>query len=350
MQKLFFDIRFVIRQLLKSPGFTATAVLMLAFGIGATTAIFSIVEGVLLWPLPFPESDRVMVLADRLAGVNVGGNGEVGVTVPDIRAYTRETHSFTALGGYQYAGYELSGTGEPAQVNAARMTAGVFPALGVAPQLGRVFTADEDEHSQQVTLLSYGTWVSRFHADPQVLGTKILLDRKPFVVIGVMPRNFEFPLVTGQINRTELWVPMSFTPQELTPQAGANWSYQMVGRLKPGLTAQQAQSDAERVAQEIMRNYPAMMANLHISAVVRPQQEETIEQARPLVRTLFFAVAVVLLIACVNLAGLMLVRAIRRQREIAVRMALGAQAGALLLQTILESLVLSGTGGVLGLF
>jgi len=251
--------------------------------------------------------------------------------------------------GDRYAGYGLSGRGEPAQVNAARMTAGVFPALGVAPQLGRVFTADEDEHSQQVTLLSYGTWVSRFHSDPQVLGTKILLDRKPFVVIGVMPRNFEFPLVTGQINRTELWVPMSFTPQELMPQAGANWSYQMVGRLKPGLTAQQAQSDAERVAQEIMRNYPAMMANLHISAVVRPQQEETIEQARPLVRTLFFAVAVVLLIACVNLAGLMLVRAIRRQREIAVRMALGAQAGALLQQTILESLVLSGTGGVLGL-
>jgi putative ABC transport system permease protein len=349
MQKVLFDVRFVIRQLLKSPGFTATAVLMLAFGIGATTAIFSIVEGVLLRPLPFPEPDRVMVLADRLAGVNVTGNGEVGVTVPDIRAYTRETHSFTALGGYQYAGYELSGKGEPAQVNAARMTAGVFPALGVAPQLGRVFTADEDEHSQQVTLLSYGTWVSRFHSDPQVLGTKILLDRKPFVVIGVMPRNFEFPLVTGQINRTELWVPMSFTPQELMPQAGANWSYQMVGRLKPGLTAQQAQSDAERVAQEIMRNYPAMMANLHISAVVRPQQEETIEQARPLVRTLFFAVAVVLLIACVNLAGLMLVRAIRRQREIAVRMALGAQAGALLRQTILESLVLSGTGGVLGL-
>src|SRR3984885_7073864 len=208
MQKVLFDLRFVIRQLLKSRGFTATAVLMLAFGIGATTAIFSIVEGVLLRPLPFPESDRLMVLADRLAGVNVGGNGEVGVTVPDIRAYTRETRSFMALGGYQYAGYELSGTGEPAQVNAARMTAGVFPALGVAPQLGRVFTADEDEHSQQVTLLSYATWVNRFHADPQVLGTKILLDRKPYVVIGVMPRNFEFPLVTGQINRTELWVPM----------------------------------------------------------------------------------------------------------------------------------------------
>ncbi|MFZ1016112.1 MAG: ABC transporter permease, partial [Terracidiphilus sp.] len=243
----------------------------------------------------------------------------------------------------------LSGNGEPAQVNAARMTSGVFPALGVAPQLGRFFTADEDEHSAQVTVLSYATWVNRFHADPQILGTKVLLDRKPYVVIGVMPRNFEFPLVTGQLNRTELWVPMSFTASELSPNAGANWSYQMVGRLKPGLTAKQAQIDAERVAQEIMRNYPANMASLHIDPVVRPQQEETIEQSRPLLRTLFLAVAVVLLIACVNLAGLMLVRAIRRQREIALRMALGAQAAALLRQTILESLMLSGTGGVLGL-
>ena len=351
MQKLLFDLRFVMRQLIKSPGFAITAVLMLAFGIGATTAIFSIVEAVILRPLPFPDSDRVMVLADRLAGVNIGGSDEsgVGVTVPDIQAYTRQTHGFTALGGYQGAGYELSGIGEPAQVNATRLTAGVFPALGVNPQLGRVFTADEDEHSQQVVVLSYSTWVSRFHSDAQVLGKKILLDRKPYLVIGVMPRNFEFPLNAGQLNRTELWVPMSFLPQELVPAAAANWSYQMVGRLKPGISPQQAQSDAETVAQEIMRNYPAMMANLHISSVVRPLQEQTTEQTKPLLKTLFLAVAVVLLIACVNLAGLMLVRAIRRQREVAVRLALGARASALLRQAILESLVLSVSGGLLGL-
>jgi predicted permease len=349
MRKLLFDLRFVMRQLAKSPGFAITAVLMLAFGIGATTAIFSIVEAVLLRPLPFPDSQRVVVLADKLAGVNLGGNNEVGVTVPDIRAYTRETHGFTALGGYQYAAYELSGTGEPAQVNAARLTAGVFSALAVNPQLGRVFTAEEDEHSQQVAVLSYGAWVSRFHRDPQILGTKILLDRKPFVVIGVMPRNFEFPLVTGQLNRTELWVPMSFTAQELSPVAAANWSYEMVGRLKPGVSARQAESDANTVAQEIMRNYPPMMGNLHITPTVRPLQEDKTEQTKPLLRTLFLAVAVVLLIACVNLAGLMLVRAIRRQREVAVRLALGARASALLRQAILESLVLSISGGVLGL-
>jgi predicted permease len=349
MQNFLFDLRFVFRQLRKSPGFTATAVLMLAFGIGATTAIFSIVEGVLLRPLPFPDSDRLVALGDHIEGTDLGGNGAVGVTVPDILTYTRDTKSFSALGGYTNTAYELSGTGEPAQVNAARMTAGVFSALGVGPQLGRVFTADEDEHSQQVAVLSYSAWKTRFNANSQILGTKILLDRKPYIVIGVMPHNFEFPLIPGQLNRTDLWVPMSFTVDELTPAAASNWSYQMVGRLKPGLTPAQAQSDAEVVAQEIMRGYPAMMASLHINSVVHPLQEETVGQTRPLLRTLLLAVLVVLLIACVNLAGLMLVRAIRNQREVAVRLALGARAIALLRQTILESVVLSLGGGVLGL-
>lgn len=349
MQKMLFDLRFVIRKLAKSPGFTVTAVFMLAFGIGATTAIFSIVDAVLLRPLPFPDSSRLIVLSDRLEGVKLSEGNEAGVTVPDIRTYTRDTHTFSALGGYQYTGYELSGTGEPAHVNGARMTAGVFSALGVPPVLGRVFTADEDEHHQQLVVLSYAMWVSRFHRDPKVLGTKILLDRKSYVVIGVMPREFQFPLVTGQLFHTDLWVPMSFTPDELLPVAAANWSYQMVGRLKPGVTPAEAQSDAERVAQEIMRGFPAMMANLHINAMVRPLQEDTVERSRPLLRILFLAVAVVLLIACANLAGLMLVRAIRQQKEVAVRLALGASAPALLRQAIMESTVLSLSGGIVGL-
>ena len=199
MQELLLDLRFVTRQLAKSPGFTVTAVLMLAFGIGATTAIFSLVEAVLLRPLPFPDSGRLMVLGDKLAGVNDGWNGKY-TTVPDVRTYTQETHSFSALGGYapQDGMFELSGTGEPARVNGTRMTAGVFTALGVAAQLGRVFTAKEDENNQQVTVLSYAAWVNRFHRDPRILGTKILLDRKPYIVIGVMPPNFEFPLVMLQ--------------------------------------------------------------------------------------------------------------------------------------------------------
>ena len=349
MPSLFRDLRIAVRQLLKSPGFVATAVLTLAVGIGATTAIFSIVEGVLLRPLPFPHSDRLMVVSDILQGVGVSGNGEIGVTVPDIRNYTRDTHSFTSLGGYQGASYELSGMGEPAIVNASRMSGGVLPALAVQPLMGRVFTQEEDDQHQQVAVLSYSTWQSRFQGDQSVLGKKILLDRKPYVVIGVMPRNFEFPLVPGHLNRSELWVPISFNEQELALGSSANWSYSMVGRLKSGVTAAQAVGDAERVAKETVRNFPAFMAGFTMHPVVRPLGEETVEQARPLVRTLFLAVTVVLLIACANLAGLLLVRAIRRRREIAVRLALGASSATLLWQAILESLVLSVTGGLVGL-
>jgi putative ABC transport system permease protein len=350
MQMLFLDLKFALRQLRKSLGFAMTAVLMLAFGIGATTAIFSIVEGVLLRPLPFPDSDRLVVLSDHLQGVKIAGGGdEVGVTVPDIIDYSRDTHSFTALGGYQGTAFELSGTSEPAQVNASRLTAGIFSALGVAPHLGRFFTAEEDQHHQQVAVLSYTTWRDRFHSDPKVIGSKILLDRKPYIVIGVMPRGFEFPLIPGQLNRSELWVPMSFTPDELSPRGASNWSYRMIGRLKPGISPAQAQSDANRVAREIMAGYPAEIANLRINSLVRPLQGDTVKQSRSLLRTLFLAVAVVLLIACFNLAGLMLVRAIRRQREVAVRLALGARASMLIRQAMLESLVLSISGGVLGL-
>src|SRR5580698_6237480 len=170
------DVKIAVRQLLKTPGFVITAVLMLALGIGATTAIFSIVEGVLLRPLPFPQADRLVVLSDLLSGVEIGTtNNEVGVTVPDIRNYMRNTHSFTSLGGYQGAGYELSGNSDPAIVNASRLSGGVLPALGVQPLMGRVFTQEEDDQSQQVAVISYDTWQSRFHGDQTILGKKILL-------------------------------------------------------------------------------------------------------------------------------------------------------------------------------
>jgi putative ABC transport system permease protein len=346
---LFHDLRITIRRLLKSPGFTATAILMLALGIGATTAIFSIVEGVLLRPLPFPHPESLVALSDVIQGADVGGNGEAGTTALDIQAYTRNTHSFESLGGYRQTTYELSGIGEPTQVNATRLSGGLFPALEVSPLMGRFFTQQEDDQKEQVAVVSYSLWQSRLHGNPNVLGTKILLDRKPYVIIGVMPRNFEFPLEPGQLNSSELWVPMSFLQQETTGTGMAGWNFSMVGRLKAGTTPAQAESDAERVAQETMRGYPAFMASLHIRAVVRSLHEETVEQARQLVRTLFLAIVVVLLIACANLAGLMLVRAIRRRREIAVSLALGAPAGLLLRQAILESLVLSVTGGALGL-
>ena len=346
---LSYDLKFAIRYLLKAPGFAATAVLILALGIGATTAIFSIVEGVLLRPLPFPHPGQLVTLADDLQGTAAGGSDLIAVTGPDIKAYTRDTHSFDSLGGYTQTSYELSGIGEPAQVNASRLSAGVFPALQVEPLMGRYFTQKEDDENEQVAVISYSLWQSRLRGDPAVLGTKLLLDRKPYLVIGVMPRNFEFPLVPGHLNNSEVWVPISFTSQEMSSAGAAQWNFNMVGRLKAGITAAQAQSDAERVAQQIMRGYPSFMSSLHITAVVHSLHEDTVAQARSLVRILFLAILVVLLIACANLAGLLLVRAIRRRREIAVRLALGSPAATLLRQVILESLVLSVTGGLLGL-
>ena len=343
------DTRYALRHLRKSPGFTLTAVLMLVLGIGATTAIFSIVEGVLLRPLPFPDPDRLVSLGDQIEGMHCPSCTPSSVTAPDIRNYMRDTQSFSHLGGYRGRLFELSGVGDPAAVNGTRMSGEIFAALGVPPLLGRTFTQHEDEEQQQVVVLSYGMWRNRFHGDPDVLGNKILLYRKPYTVIGVMPRDFEFPLNPGHVNQSEFWLPLSLQPKEFTAGGAASWNSRMIGRLKPGISVEQAQSDAERVAGETMRDYPAYMRSLRIHAAVTLLQEDTVAQARPLVRTLFFAVIIVLLIVCANLAGLLLVRAIRRRREIAVRLALGARAAALLRQAIVESMVLSIAGGMIGL-
>lgn len=345
MNNLWLDVRFALRQLRKAPGFTLTAVLTLAFGIGATTAIFSIVEGVLLRPLPFADPGRLVVLGDKLEGTDFGGPS---VPAWESQRYARDTHAFSNMGAYRQTSYELSGLGEPAQINASRLGASVFQTLGVSPVIGRVFTQQEDDARQQLAVISYRTWRSRFHGNPGVLGAKVLLDRKPYEIIGVMPRDFEFPLVPGQLNRSELWVPLSLTQAELVNGRGS-WNFAIVGRLKPGITPVQAQQDAEVVAQEIQKNFPGAMKSLRIHAVVQRLDENTVGQARPLVRTLFLAVAVVLFIACANLAGLLLVRVIRRKREIAMRLALGARTAAVIRQSLIETLTLSISGGVLGL-
>jgi predicted permease len=342
------DIRYALRQLRKSPGFTLTAVLTLAFGIGATTAIFSIVEGVLLRSLPFPAPERLVLFGDMPEGVGAEFIGAPSATAPAIGIYARDTRVFSGLGGYQQTGYELSGAGDPARISASRLTASVFQALGVSPLMGRSFTRQEAEGGQQVAVLSYQMWHSRFHGDMHILGQKIQLNRRPYEIIGVMPRGFEFPLVPGQLNRSELWVPLSFTQAELVSGVGS-WNWGMVGRLKPGVTLAQALQDAQPAVQEIMQNFPPAMGNLHIHPVIQSLTENTVGQAQPLVRTLFLAVAVVLFIACANLAGLLLVRVIRRRHEISVRLALGASGAAVLRQSLVEALLLSVAGGVLGL-
>ena len=341
------DIRHAFRQLRKSPAFTISAVLMLALGIGTTIAMFSLVEGVLLRPLPFTDPGRLVVLCDVPQGMDIDPT-EVGVTGPDIRDYGRDLQTFESLGGYIQTRFELYGAGDPVQVNAARATAGVFSTLAVPAFLGRTFTRREDEEKEPVVVLSYRAWQSRFQARPDILGSKILLDRKPYVVIGVMPSSFEFPLVAGHMNQSELWVPMSFAPEELTGAADAAWGYHTVARLKPGVSIARAEEDAKRVANDITSRYPSFMSSIRISAMVLPLQQQAVASARPLLETLFLAVLFVLLIACANLAGLLLVRAIRQRREIAVRLALGARPSVLLRRPLIESLILSLTGGLLG--
>ncbi|MEO8725353.1 MAG: ABC transporter permease [Acidobacteriaceae bacterium] len=344
MTTLLQDLRYALRQLHKSPGFAVTAVLTLALGIGAATAIFSVVEAVLLRSLPFAHPERLVTIKES---VNKLGAMELEMPAPDVLTFQKESRAFEQVGGYISQATELSSAGEPLEVPSARMTASVFPMLGVAPAVGRVFTRQEDEQAQPVAVLGYQLWQTRFHGDPNVLGRKINLDRKPYEVIGVMPRQFEFPLLPGALGQTGIWVPMSFTPEERAA-SGDNFDYNAVARLKPGVSLEQARQDANRVARMLQAEYPAAMG-IEITAPVSPLKEQTVRDARPLLRVLFSAVLLVLLIACANLAGLLLVRAIQRSREAAVRIALGASRGRLLRHAILESLLISITGGICGI-
>lgn len=344
MSTLLQNLRFAFRQIPKAPGFSLIVVLMLTLGIGVTTAIFSLVEGILLRPLPFRESDRLVLLGDH-----IGGGPNTPVTAREIGTYSTATRAFSSLGGYIGAAYELSGSATPETIRAARLTAGVFPTLDVRPLLGRVFTQQEEDAHQPLAVISYALWVDRYQRDRRLLGSSIVLDRKSYSIIGVMPREFQFPLQRGRLNQVQLWVPLSLTQQELSEEAAGYWGYHMVARLKDGVTISQAAQDADRVAQQIMRNFPASMSALHIRGDVQPLRENAVADVRPVLRTLFLAVCVVLLIVCANVAGLLLVRAIRSRHEYAIRLALGARFGVFIRESVLHGLLLSLAGGLLGL-
>jgi putative ABC transport system permease protein len=332
------------RQLRKSPGFALTVVLTLALGMGATTAIFSLVEGVLLRPLPFKDADRLVLLGDHL-----GGGPGISVTAREIGTYASASGAFSSLGGYIGTNYELSGGDKPEEVHAVRQTASTFATLGVQPMIGRLFTPDEEAAPQQLAVISYGLWLNRYQRNAQVLSSSIVLDRKTYSIIGVMPNSFEFPLEAGHLDQAQLWVPMSLTGDELSEQHAGFWGYHIVARLKDGVSLTQAAQDADRVAQQTMRNFPVAMSAIHIRGDVQLLREYTVADVRPLLHTLFFAVSIVLLIACVNVAGLMLVRAIRRRREYAVRLALGAPSSVIVCEAAFEGVLLSVAAGLLGL-
>jgi predicted permease len=338
------NLRLALRQLSKAPGFTLTIVFTLALAIGATTAIFSLVEGVLLRPLPYKDPERLVLLGDHL-----GGRPGMSVRAREIATYTSATQAFSSLGGYITASFELSGATQPEEINAERLNFAMFPTLGVQPILGRVFTLQEEDARQPVAVISYALWMNRFHSDPHILGSSIVLDRKLYSVIGVMPRGFEFPLQFGRLYQAQVWVPLSLTPDELSDQHSGFWGYHMIARLKDGVTLPQAAQDADRVARQIMRDFPASMSAIHIQGDVRLLRETVVADVRPVLRTLFVAVAVALLVACVNVSSLLLVRAIRQRREYAVRVAIGASSSRIIRESVVEGLLLSVAGGLLGL-
>ena len=338
------DLRLTFRRFRKNPGFSLTIVLTLALGIGATTAIFSLVEGVLLRPLPFNDPDRLVVLGEHL-----GGRPGMSVRATEIATYTSSTQAFSSLGGYITTSFELSGKQRPEEIDAARLNTGMFATLGVRPFLGRVFSTEEESSRQQLAVISYTLWTNRFHRDPNVIGASLVLDRKPYQVIGVMPRNFEFPLSLGTLSGTQVWVPLSLTPDELSDQNSGFFGYQMIARLKDGVSVQQGAEDADRVAHQIMSELPPTMSALKLKGDVEPLRENTIADVRPILRTLFMAAMIALLVACVNVSSLLLVRAIRERREYAVRVAIGASSNRIIREAAVEGMLLSIIAGVLGL-
>jgi putative ABC transport system permease protein len=344
MYRLRQDLWLSCRQLSKKPLLALTVVLTLGLGIGSTTAVFSLVEGILLRPLPFNHPDRLVVLGDHL-----GNSPRTSVTAREIGTYGSATEAFSHTGGYIDASYEISGGEIPEQVNGARFTASVFPTLGVFPILGRTFTQKEESAHEPVAVISYALWLNRYYRDPHVIGNSIILDRKAYSIVGVMPRGFDFPPTAGYLDRAQLWVPMSLTADELSDQHAGFWGYQMIARLKDGVSLSQAAQDADRVAQQIMRNLPVAQSRINIRGDVTPLLEYEVAEVRPLLRELLLAVSIVLLIACANVAGLLLLRAIRRRNDYAVRLALGARSAAIIRQSVLEGLLLGMISALLGL-
>jgi predicted permease len=347
MKILIENVRYSVRVLRKSPGFTTVSILTLALGIGACTALFSVIDTVLLRALPYQSPEQLVTVTETLPGM---GTDEIGVAAGEYQDYRSQNRSFSQVAAYESEGFNLTGMGQPLRINAAKISASAFPLLGVSPVLGRPFTEEEDRSGgSQVVVLSYGLWRRSYSADPNILGKTLKLDERPYTVIGVMPGSFRFPFDGAPLSEmADLWLPMAFNPSRLAPENRTNeFGVGLIGRLSPGVTLIQAQKDVDGIANRFMEQY-GYSGTIRVVPKVYPFAQHTTQKARPLLWLVALAVACVLLVACANVANLLLARTRHRQHEMAIRSAIGASHSRVLSQGLAESVVLSLAGASLG--
>ena len=334
------DLRYGLRTLIKNPGFTIVAVIALALGIGANSAIFSVVNAVLLRPLPYKNPDQLVVIWENATHLGFPKDTPSPANFLDWR---QQSTLFEGMAAFAERSFNLTGVGEPERLDGRRVSANLFEMLGVKPIVGRTFVPQEDQPGAKVVLLNEGLWKRRFGGDPAVVGRAVNLNGEPYTVVGVLPQTVRLP--TSGNWRDQVWVPLAF-PSEEAASRGAHY-LEVIARMKPGMTLPKAQAEMDTIAARLAQQYPDF--NARRGAVVTPLHEEIVGKMKSPLLILLGAVAFVLLIACANVANLLLARAAVRQKEIALRLALGANRARLTKQLLVESVLLSLVGGLVGL-